>query len=88
MKNEQIIRSWQIMKIRGVKAIVFGWFWHVDVFGRYELILELLYWKYIVWIVDRPASKLSAVRAFGFWSGFMSEARGKSWDRKSRYGIK
>lgn len=24
----------------------------------------------------------------GFWAGFMSEARGLSWDRKSRYGLK
>jgi hypothetical protein len=24
----------------------------------------------------------------GFWSGFMSESRGLSWDRKSRYGEK
>jgi len=85
MKKKQVFRPWQEIQIHGVKAIVFGWYW--DNVARCH-VLEFLYWRYIVWIEDRPAPQVSVVRAFGFWAGFMSEARGLSWDRKSRYGIK
>lgn len=85
MNKKQDIRPWQVVKIRGVKAVVFGWIW--DYILRCH-VLEFVFWRYIVWIKDRPAPQVSAVRAFGIWAGFMSEARGEHWDRKSRYGIK
>jgi len=51
-----------------------------------EHIWKLLYWPALEFCGEPP--QVSAVRAGGFWSGFMSEARGLSWDRKSRYGKK
>ena len=54
-----------------------------------------LLWDVFVWVLlywpaadqgDPP--QVSAVRAFDIWAGFMSEGRGLSWDRKSRYGVK
>ncbi len=53
---------------------------------RKEYSRRLLYWPAIEFCGEPP--QVSAVRAGGFWSGFMSEARGLSWDRKSRYGKK
>lgn len=88
MKNKQDVRCWQVVKIRNLKNMIFGWVWQVDVFGRYVLILELLYWRYIVWTTGRSGPQVSAVRAFGIWAGFMSESRGEHWDNRSRRGIK
>ena len=47
---------------------------------------RLLYWPALEFCGEPP--QVSAVRAGGIWSGFMSEARGLNWDRKSRYGEK
>ena len=46
----------------------------------------MLYWRVLEFSGEAP--QVSAVRAGGIWSGYMSEARGLSWDRKSRYGKK
>jgi len=61
----------------------FGWCWcnHLR-----EYTWRLLYWPVLEFCGDPP--QVFAVCAYGFYSGFMSEARGLSWDRKSRYGEK
>ncbi|MBA7667775.1 hypothetical protein ES703_75873 [subsurface metagenome] len=66
-----------------ILGAVYGWCWCKH-FGAY--IWKLLYWPALGIYGESP--QVSAVRAGGFWSGFMSEARGLRWDRKSRYGIK
>ena len=85
MKKKQVFRPWQEIQIYGVKVFVFGWYW--DYVCQCH-VLEVLFWRYIVWIEDRPAPQVRDVRAFCFWSGFMSEARGEHWDNKSSRGIK
>ena len=62
---------------------VYGWVWcqYVKAFSW-----SMLYWPALEFCGEPP--QVSAVRAGSFWSGFMSEARGLSWDRKSRYGIR
>lgn len=62
---------------------VYGW---VCIKRYQEYFWTLLYWPALEFRGEPP--QVSAVRAGGFWSGFMSEARGLSWDRKSRYGKK
>lgn len=62
---------------------VFGMIW-CEFYGVYSW--SMLYWPAIEYCGEPP--QVSAVRAGGIWSGFMSEARGLSWDRKSRYGEK
>ena len=47
-----------------------------------EYMWYLLYWPALEFCGEPP--QVSAVRIGGLWSGFMSEARGLSWDRKSR----
>jgi len=58
---------------------VYGWCWSKQ-FREYAW--RLLYWRMLEFCGEPP--QLSAVRAGGIWSGYMSEARGLSWDRKSR----
>ncbi len=61
----------------------YGW-----VYCKY---LNCYSWSMLYWpAIDRCGNppQVSAVRARGIWSGFMSQARGLSWDRKSRYGKK
>lgn len=53
---------------------------------RKEYSRSLLYWPVLEFSGNPP--QVSKVRAHGIWSGFMSEARGLSWERKSRYGKK
>ena len=53
---------------------------------RIDYSRRLLYWPALEFCGE--PSQVSAVRAGGIWSGFMSEGRGLSWDRKSRYGKK
>jgi len=62
---------------------VCGWVWckYLKSFSW-----SMIYWPTTEFCGEPP--QVSAVRAGGFWSGFMSEARGLSWDRKSRYGKK
>jgi len=62
---------------------IFGWVW-----CKYlkQFSWSMLYWRALEFRGKMP--QVSAVRAGGIWSGFMSEARGLSWDRKSRYGKK
>lgn len=62
---------------------VYGWSWCKH--GR-EHTWKLLYWRVLEFCGDPP--QVNSVCAYDFWSGFMSEARGLSWDRKSRYGKK
>ncbi|MFB0523933.1 MAG: hypothetical protein ACETVZ_00205 [Phycisphaerae bacterium] len=62
---------------------VFGWCWSKHL---REYSWRLLYWPALEFCGEPP--QITAIRAGGFWSGFMSEARGLRWDRKSRYGIK
>jgi hypothetical protein len=62
---------------------VYGWVWS-KYLGRFSW--SMLYWPVLEFYGEPP--QISAVRAGGIWSGFMSEARGLSWDRKSRYGKK
>lgn len=61
----------------------FGWCWSRHD-GRW--LLALLYWPKV-----RPTGEPGQVRTLrtrNIMAGFMSEARGRHWDRKSRYGIK
>jgi len=62
---------------------VYGWVWcmYLENFSW-----SMLYWRVLEFSGEAP--QVSAVRAGGIWSGYMSEARGLSWDRKSRYGKK
>jgi hypothetical protein len=62
---------------------VFGWVWckYIKSFSW-----SMLYWPALEYCGEPP--QVSAVRAGGIWSGYMSEARGLSWDRKSRKGKK
>ena len=62
---------------------VYGWVWckYLKSFSW-----SMLYWRVFEFSGEVP--QVSAVRAGGIWSGYMSEARGLSWDRKSRYGKK
>jgi hypothetical protein len=62
---------------------VYGWVWckYLKSFSW-----RMLYWPALEFSGEPP--QISAVRAGGIWAGFMSEARGLSWDRKSRYGKK
>jgi len=62
---------------------IFGWVWHKQL---RKYLWWLLYWPVLEFYGDPP--QIAGVRASGYWSGFMSEARGLSWDRKSRYGKK
>jgi len=66
---------------------VYGWSWckHCR-----ENIWKLLYWPALEFCGEPPQNEIlgAEICAGGFWSGFMSEARGLSWDRKSRYGKK
>lgn len=62
---------------------VFGMIW-CEYYGVYSW--SMLYWPALEF--SGKPSQVSAVRAGGIWSGFMSEARGLTWDRKSRYGKK
>ena len=62
---------------------VYGWVWckYLKSFSW-----SMLYWR--VFEFSGEAPQVIAVRAGGIWSGYMSEARGLSWDRKSRCGKK
>ena len=62
---------------------VHGWVWckYIKQFSW-----SMLYWPVLEFSGEAP--QVFAIRAGGFWSGYMSEARGLSWDRKSRYGKK
>lgn len=62
---------------------VYGWVW-CKCLKRFSW--SMLYWRALEFGGEPP--QVSAVRAGGIWSGFMSEARGLSWERKSRYGKK
>lgn len=66
-----------------ILGAVFGWSWCMHL---REYIWHMLYWLVLGFCGDPP--QVAGVRAGGLWSGFMSEARGLSWDRKSRYGEK
>ena len=57
---------------------------------RKEYCRRMLYWPAIEFCGEQPQNKIlgAQICAGVFWSGFMSEARGLSWDRKSRYGKK
>ena len=83
MKNN--IRPWQLIKIHGIRAVFFGWIW--DFFVGCH-VLKYLYCRLIASCLIKRFSQVLRLRRQGFWSGFMSEARGLSWDRKSRYGEK
>ena len=71
------------------------WRWSLEyllggVFG-WEFLLGEWYWRLIYWrqrickVLKRQARRL---KRMGYWSGFMSQARGLVWDRRSRYGKK
>ena len=73
----------RIMSLEESLGGFFGWVWceYIKSFSW-----SMLYWPALEYCGEPP--QVSAVRAGGIWSGFMSEARGLSWDRKSRYGKK
>lgn len=53
----------------------------------YDVYLWLLiYWPVIAFI--KKKSQILRKLTHDIWAGFMSESRGLSWDRKSRYGKK
>jgi hypothetical protein len=57
---------------------------------KWGLCWDRFSWSMVFWPADHSGEppQRSAVRALSIWAGFMSEARGEHWDRKSRYGIK
>ena len=61
----------------------YGWSW-----SEYEgcYIWRLFYWPRLYF--KRMFTQYVGRVIKGIWSGFMSEARGLSWDRKSRYGLR
>ncbi len=73
----------RIVSLEESLGAVFGWIW-CEYYGVYSW--SMLYWRVFEFSGEPP--QVSAVRAGGIWSGYMSEARGLSWDRKSRYGKK
>ena len=73
----------RIVSLEESLGAVFGWIW-CEYYGVYSW--SMLYWPALEYCGEPP--QVSAVRARGIWSGFMSEARGLSWERKSRYGKK
>lgn len=79
------IRPWQFIRIHGYRAIVFGWVY--DFFVGCH-VLEYLFSQLNVSFLIERLSQVLRLGRLGVWSGYMSEARGLSWDRKSRYGKK
>ena len=73
----------RIVSLEESLGAVFGMVW-CEFYGVYSW--SMLYWPALEYCGEPP--QVSAVRAGSVWSGFMSEARGLSWDRKSRYGKK
>ena len=73
----------RIMSLEESLGAVFGMVW-CEFYGVYSW--SMLYWPALEYCGKAP--QVSAVRAGGIWSGYMSEARGLSWERKSRCGIK
>jgi len=73
----------KIVDIDEFLGAVYGWLWN-EYLGIY--LWSLKYWPVLEFSGESP--QVSAVRTGDIWSGFMSEARGLSWDRKSRYGKK
>ena len=82
MKN---LRAWQAVKMH--KHITLFYSWVYDFFNRCYL-MEYLYWKYTEYTQTTMQSQVAGMTMYGFQSGFMSEGRGLSWDKKSRYGLK
>ena len=66
---------------------VFGMVW-CEFYGVYSW--SMLYWPALEYCGEPPQIEILAIQicAGRFCSGYMSEARGLSWDRKSRYGKK
>ena len=66
---------------------VFSWVWckYIKQFSW-----SMLYWPALEFAGEAPQIEIlgAQICAGVFWSGYMSEARGLSWDRKSRYGKK
>lgn len=66
---------------------VHGWVWckYIKQFSW-----SMLYWPALEFAGEAPQIEILGVQICAglFWSGYMSEARGLSWDRKSRYGKK
>ncbi len=66
---------------------IFGWVW-----SKYlkSFSWSMLYWPVLDFPGEAPQIEILGVQicAGRFCSGYMSEARGLSWDRKSRYGKK
>jgi len=54
--------------------------------GARILAYKLAYWPTLEFHGELP--QVASVLTADYWSGFMSEARGLNWDRKSRYGMK
>jgi hypothetical protein len=73
----------RIISLEESLGAVFGMVW-CEFYGVYSW--SMLYWPALEYCGEPP--QVSAVRAGGIWSGYMSEARGLSWERKSRYGKK
>lgn len=66
-----------------ILGAVYGW---CRVKDFIEHVWGLMYWPALDFCGDPP--QVDRIHAGGFWAGFMSEARGLNWDRKSRYGKK
>jgi len=85
-KKKSVIRPWQVMRIYGHRGAVYCWVW-CRFCEQFEL--ELVYWRYVFQCcVDRVVHKILRLLRLGYWSGFCSQGRGRSWDRRSRYGEK
>lgn len=70
-----------------ILGVIFGWCWCKNL---REFIWRLLYWLVLEFCGKPPQNEIlgAEICAGGFWSGFMSEVRDLSWDRKSCYGKK
>lgn len=85
--NKSNIRPWQVVKIYGCRMVVFALRWY-RLLGWWLMELIILYWRYIGPFLIERFSQVLRLGRLGYWAGFCSEARGLSWDRKSRYGKK
>ena len=77
----------RIVSLEESLGAVFGMIW-CEYYGVYSW--SMLYWPAFEFLGEAPQIEILGVQicAGRFWSGYMSEARGLSWDRKSRYGKK
>jgi len=69
----------------------FGWHFKAMIEACWSRVKHHCQWRVVYWLPGRrpPLAPNSAGRRrLGYWSGFCPQARGRHWDRRSRYGEK